>query len=185
MSSKKTKGKDSPPKEAAPKETPAKEAGKTKKNEPPPKPETAAAAAAKADAQKKETEAASTSKNATATTEESTEKIMSINSKELFDKALASAGNKIVMVEFFAEWCGPCKKITPKLEELSTQYAERLIMLKVDVDDCEDIAIQYKVTSMPTFIFLKNNEKVEEVIGSNTDKIEKALEKLFATETRT
>merc|ERR1712083_1285165 len=63
-----------------------------------------------------------------------------------------------VVVDFHATWCGPCKMIAPHLEEMD-KTMDDVVFLKVDVDECEDIAEEYKVTAMPTFVFLKNKEK--------------------------
>ncbi|KAH8412990.1 hypothetical protein KR009_007326, partial [Drosophila setifemur] len=88
---------------------------------------------------------------------------------------LAKAGTKLVLLDFFAVWCGPCKTISPKLAELATQYADDLVVLKVDVDECEDIAMDYNISSMPTFVFLKSREKLEEFAGANASRLEAAI----------
>ncbi|XP_034473551.1 thioredoxin-2 [Drosophila innubila] len=96
-----------------------------------------------------------------------------------FKTQLTNAGDKLVVVDFFATWCGPCKMIAPKLEELSQQYAEKIVVLKVDVDECESIAMEYEVSSMPTFLFIKNSVKVDQFVGANKDKLTEAIEKLI------
>ena len=87
-----------------------------------------------------------------------------------FNNQLTAAGGKLVVVDFHATWCGPCKMIAPHLEEMD-KTMEDVVFLKVDVDDCEDIAEQYKVTAMPTFIFLKSKNKVADLTGANIDKL--------------
>ena len=84
---------------------------------------------------------------------------------------LRDAGNKLVVIDFMATWCGPCKMIGPKLEELAAEMATELVVLKVDVDECEDIAVEYNVNSMPTFVFIKSGSKIEEFSGANYDKL--------------
>nr|CAD7458636.1 unnamed protein product [Timema tahoe] len=90
-----------------------------------------------------------------------------------FDAKLAEAGDNLVVVDFFAVWCGPCKMIAPKLEEMAAEYPD-IVVLKVDVDECEDLVAIYEISSMPTFVFIKNKAKVESFSGSNAEKL-KAL----------
>merc|ERR1711915_749544 len=65
------------------------------------------------------------------------------------DAQLTNAGAKLVVIDFHAVWCGPCKMIAPHLEEMSKTMND-VVFLKVDVDDCEDIAAKYNITAMPT-----------------------------------
>ncbi|XP_068988145.1 thioredoxin-2 [Bombus flavifrons] len=89
---------------------------------------------------------------------------------------LEKAGDNLVVVDFFATWCGPCKMIAPKLEELSKEM-ENVIFLKVDVDECEDIASEYEISSMPTFVFIKNSKVLETFSGANYDKLKSTIQK--------
>merc|ERR1712189_111512 len=90
------------------------------------------------------------------------------------DAQLTNAGAKLVVIEFHAVLCGPCKMIAPHLEEMSKTMND-VVFLKVDVDDCEDIAAKYNITAMPTFIFLKNKEKVADLTGANVDKLKEMV----------
>merc|ERR1712059_125209 len=81
---------------------------------------------------------------------------------------------KLVVVDFHATWCGPCLMIAPFLEEMS-QSMEDVVFLKVDVDECEDIAAKYSVNAMPTFIFIKSGEKVADLTGANKDKLKQLV----------
>lgn len=92
-----------------------------------------------------------------------------------FDSKLQDAGDQLVVVDFFATWCGPCKMIAPKLEELAKEFAKALLILKVDVDECEDIATEYNISSMPTFIFIKNKNVVTQFSGANYDKLKQLV----------
>jgi len=95
-----------------------------------------------------------------------------------FDSQLEAAGGKLVIVDFYATWCGPCRYIAPKLEEMSKQEEfKNVIFLKVDVDDNDDIAKRYSVSCMPTFIYIKNKEKVDELSGANEAKLTELLNK--------
>ncbi|GBP29667.1 Thioredoxin-2 [Eumeta japonica] len=102
-----------------------------------------------------------------------TSKKMSIHIKDSEDlkTRLSEAGEKLVVIDFMATWCGPCKMIGPKLEEMAAEMADSIVVLKVDVDECEDIAAEYDVNSMPTFVFLKQGKKVEEFSGANAEKL--------------
>eukprot|EP00088_Acartia_fossae_P041647 TRINITY_DN43564_c0_g1_i1.p1 TRINITY_DN43564_c0_g1~~TRINITY_DN43564_c0_g1_i1.p1 ORF type:complete len:106 (-),score=33.99 TRINITY_DN43564_c0_g1_i1:265-582(-) len=91
-----------------------------------------------------------------------------------FNNQLASAGGKLVVVDFFATWCGPCKMISPHLEEMD-KTMDDVVFLKVDVDECEDIAQEYKITAMPTFIFIKNKSKVADLTGANVEKLKEIV----------
>lgn len=102
--------------------------------------------------------------------------VKQIKSMQELQAAFKDAGGKAVFIDFFATWCGPCKVIAPKLEEFSKVYTN-VVVLKVDVDQSEDIATQYGIQAMPTFIVFKNGEKVEEFCGANVDKVEGLLKK--------
>ncbi|KAI5961874.1 TRX1 [Candida pseudojiufengensis] len=82
--------------------------------------------------------------------------------------------NGLVVVDFFAEWCGPCKMIAPLLEKFSKEYSN-VKFLKVDVDNSSDIAQKYEISSMPTLIFFKNGEQIQKVIGANPSAIKQAI----------
>jgi thioredoxin 1 len=71
-----------------------------------------------------------------------------------------------VMVDFWAEWCVPCRMIAPIVERLAQRYAGRLKVVKLDVDANQDLAIQYQVMSIPTLLFFKNGQPVDRIIGA-------------------
>ena len=74
--------------------------------------------------------------------------------------------DKLVLVDFWAEWCGPCKQIAPTLEELAEKYSENLSVCKVDVDANRELALQYNVRSIPSLMIFKNGEMVDSLIGA-------------------
>lgn len=86
-----------------------------------------------------------------------------------FQSAIAFEG--LTVVDFYAVWCGPCKMISPVLEKLSNNYTQAQF-LKVDVDEAADVAQEYAVAAMPTFIFFKNGQKVETIVGANPQKLQ-------------
>ena len=69
--------------------------------------------------------------------------------------------DKPVLVDFFADWCGPCQALTPVVEDLATEYEGRATIAKVDVDKSGAIAQQYGVQSIPTLVFLQNGQVVD------------------------
>ncbi|KAG7295261.1 Cytoplasmic thioredoxin isoenzyme 2 [Plutella xylostella] len=102
---------------------------------------------------------------------------MSIHIKDAEDlkTRLSSAGDKLVIIDFMATWCGPCKMIGPKLDEMAAEMADSIVVLKVDVDECEDVAAEYNINSMPTFVFVKSSKKIEEFSGANPDKLKQVI----------
>ncbi|XP_017122924.1 thioredoxin-2 [Drosophila elegans] len=105
-------------------------------------------------------------------------KVIVVDSKSSYDKLLDDAGpNKHVLVEFYASWCGPCAMIGPRLEQLAVEYASRMMILKIDVDNNEELALQYEISSMPTFLIIKNHVTLIQFVGSNVDRVVSTVEK--------
>ncbi|MGA8115123.1 MAG: thioredoxin [Actinocatenispora sp.] len=88
--------------------------------------------------------------------------------------------DKPVLVDFWAEWCGPCKKVTPVLDELSTQFGDKVEIVKLNIDENPKVTRDYGVMSIPTLTMFKNGEPVQSVVGAQpkstlTKLIESAL----------
>lgn len=87
---------------------------------------------------------------------------MKIVTMEEFDEITATG---VVLVDFFATWCGPCKMIAPVLEELAETYKDQATIIKVDVDQQQELAQRYGVMSIPTLILFKNGKDIKTVSG--------------------
>lgn len=72
----------------------------------------------------------------------------------------------LVLVDFWAVWCGPCRMIAPTIEELAKEYEGKLKVVKLNTDENPDIASKYKIMGIPTLIFFKNGEKVDQMVGA-------------------
>ena len=73
---------------------------------------------------------------------------------------------KLVIVDFWATWCGPCRMLTPILDEVEEEMPEQIQVVKVNVDDADEIAAQYRIMSIPTLLFFKNGEIVDKTVGA-------------------
>ena len=73
--------------------------------------------------------------------------------------------DKVVLLDFFAEWCGPCKMIAPTLEEIAAEN-EQIKVCKIDVDNAPDLARQFKVTSIPLLVVMKDGKIVNQALGA-------------------
>ncbi|XP_076829647.1 thioredoxin-like [Brachyhypopomus gauderio] len=105
--------------------------------------------------------------------------IITIEDKDSFQTNLTNAGNRLVVVDFTATWCGPCKMIAPVFKELSENPANKdvVVFLKVDVDDAADVAAECEVKCMPTFQFYKAGKKIDEFAGANVEKLKELIAK--------
>jgi len=81
-----------------------------------------------------------------------------------FQELVLNAG-KPAMIDFWAEWCGPCRMLTPVVKELSTEYEGRVVVGKVDVDSNPGISMKYGIRNIPTLLFFKNGEVVDKQVG--------------------
>ncbi|KAL2000622.1 hypothetical protein VTN02DRAFT_2848 [Thermoascus thermophilus] len=106
--------------------------------------------------------------------------LINISSKEQFSSLLSSS--TIVVTDFYADWCGPCKAIAPMYEQLARQLSRpnRITFTKVNVDQQKDIATAYGITAMPTFMIFKNARTVSTIRGADPKKLSDAVQRLAA-----
>ena len=76
------------------------------------------------------------------------------------------ATDKLVMVDFWATWCGPCRAIAPAVEELAAEYEGRAVIAKCNVDECQEVPVQYGIRNIPTLLFFKVGELVDKMVGA-------------------
>lgn len=95
-----------------------------------------------------------------------------------FDEILA--GSLPVLVDFWATWCGPCRALSPTIDEIAEEYAGKVDVVKCNVDDADQIAMQYRVMSIPTLLYFKDGKVVDKTVGLvDKDDIVARLSKLL------
>jgi len=74
--------------------------------------------------------------------------------------------NGLVMIDFWAVWCGPCRMIAPTVEELSKEYAGKVKVVKLNTDENPEIASRYKIMGIPTLMFFRSGQKLDQIVGA-------------------
>lgn len=100
-----------------------------------------------------------------------------IGSDSDFVPAVLAAGDKLVVIDFHAKWCGPCKQIAPVYEQLSNKYTD-IVFLKVDVDVCKETSERFNIEAMPTFFFVRNQQPLGQVRGADPQKLIAKIQEL-------
>lgn len=103
--------------------------------------------------------------------------VATLATKADFVAALKDAGDKLVVVDFTASWCGPCQRIAPVFAKMAEEMTD-VVFVKVDVDENEEVAQDCGISAMPTFQFYKSSEKVGEFSGASEEKIRASIAKL-------
>lgn len=81
-----------------------------------------------------------------------------------FDELIQS--DKLVIADFWATWCGPCRMLTPILDEVEEEMSDKIQVVKVNVDDADEVAAQFRIMSIPTLLFFKNGQVVDKTVGA-------------------
>ena len=91
---------------------------------------------------------------------------LELTSQNFDEKVIKS--NKPVLVDFWAEWCGPCKMIAPTIESIAAEYADKLVVGKINVDNEPDISQKYGIRNIPTMLVFKGGVVVDKLVGAMT-----------------
>ena len=89
---------------------------------------------------------------------------MKVATNTNFDELLQDS--KLVIVDFWATWCGPCRMLSPILDEVEEEMPEQIKVVKVNVDDADEIATRFRIMSIPTLIFFKDGQMVDKTVGA-------------------
>ena len=90
-------------------------------------------------------------------------------------------GQKPLVIDFWATWCGPCRMVAPIISEMAEKYDGKIVVGKCDVEECEDLAAEFGIRNIPTVIFIKDGEIVDKLVGAAAkQKFEEKFEALLA-----
>lgn len=76
------------------------------------------------------------------------------------------ASDKPVMIDFWATWCGPCRMLAPIVDEIAAEYDGKIVVAKCNVDDADDVAVDFRIRNIPTIMFFKGGEMVNRLVGA-------------------
>lgn len=83
----------------------------------------------------------------------------------LWEKEVLNSSG-LIMIDFWAVWCGPCRIIAPTIEELAKEYGDKIKVMKLNTDENPDIASKYKIMGIPTLMFFKDGQKIDQIVGA-------------------
>lgn len=103
-----------------------------------------------------------------------------IYTDENFQSEVLNQKDKLFLIDFYADWCGPCQMLSPIVEQIAQEMKDKITVGKVDVDSSPETAGKYRVQSIPYLLFIKNGEKVAEKIGfASKDALEEIIDGLI------
>lgn len=103
--------------------------------------------------------------------------ILSLTDENFEEKVLNS--DKTVLIDFYADWCGPCKMMSPIIDEIAKEIGDKVKIGKVNVDENQKLAIEYSIMSIPTIVIIKNGEVAKSILGVRSkEEILKVLEQI-------
>lgn len=89
-------------------------------------------------------------------------------------------GSQPLVVDFWATWCGPCRMVAPIISELAEKYDGKIVVGKCDVEEAEDVAMEFRIRNIPTVVFMKNGEVVDKLVGAvSKDKFDEKFQALL------
>ncbi|KAM0983994.1 hypothetical protein ACFX13_011659 [Malus domestica] len=105
-------------------------------------------------------------------------RIVAFHSQDQWNTHFAAVkdSNKLMVIDFTAKWCGPCRAMEPIFREYANKFTD-VEFVKLDVDELSDVAVEFSVEAMPSFVFVKNGEVVDKVVGARKDELQKKIEK--------
>lgn len=103
-------------------------------------------------------------------------KVLELNVNNFDEKVMSS--ERLIVVDFWAQWCGPCKMLSPIMDKLSETFENKAKIAKVNVDEQVELTTRFKIMSLPTILFFKNGEIIEKIVGMrNESDLQKIIEK--------
>jgi len=105
--------------------------------------------------------------------------IVKLHTYQEYEKLLAAYPEKVILIDFTAVWCGPCKFYAPIFEKVQKEYSNDFVFAKVDVDENHQVAMQYQITGVPTTLFIRNGKVIQQAVGAlNYDMLKNYLDSL-------
>ena len=92
--------------------------------------------------------------------------IIDVNETEFNDKVIEASDSKLIVVDFWAPWCGPCKQLTPILEKIISKSGDKITLVKINIDENQEMAAKYGIKSIPTMLIFNKGDLKNQLVGS-------------------
>ncbi|KQK12653.1 thioredoxin H2-2 [Brachypodium distachyon] len=110
--------------------------------------------------------------------------VVAVHSKASWDEQLkihgSATANKLMVIDFSATWCGPCRFIEPAFKEMASRFTDA-VFVKIDVDELSEVAKTFCVEAMPTFVLLKGGQEVSRVVGAKKDELDRKIKTFISS----